>query len=313
MTAQLSTFPTSPGLHFDVPEDVYHRAFEFLSSTGARTLAHRTPAHFAWQQTHPRKPKTTFDIGTAAHALLLGKGADVVVLEHATFNTKAAREDRDAAYAAGKVPLLAHQRDEVDDMVAAVRADPVAGKLFARDDCHAEVTVVGQDPETGVWCRARTDWLLPVVDGEPITFVDLKTSADDVDEFHLAASVSKWSYHQQIDHYSDCLRWALDLDPEYPVGAVLVAVEKDPDGPHLVNIGGPDDDALHYAHEDNRKARHRFARYSAAGHWPGHQRPGDQPLALSLPSWRIYQYERQYPSGEYDPDLDFEFTEDDET
>lgn len=289
----------SAGMHLDVPEEQYH-SLESLSSTGSRTLANKTPAHFAWDAEHGRKPKRAFDLGTAAHAAVLGKGAQMLVpLDYDNYNTKAAQQARDAAYAAGKTPLVSSQREQVETIAAAVRAHPVAGKVFARTDCHPEVTFIGQDPETGVWCRARTDWLLPIRDGEPVTVVDFKTT-DDASRTGLAKSMLAWSYNAQLDHYADTIRWALDLDPDHSVIGLLLAVETD--RPHLVGIGQPDEQATAWAHEDNRRARHIYARCTETGQWPGHD---EAVVPLSLPGWRLGLYDAQYPTGSYDPDDDF--------
>lgn len=301
MTTIVETlFPTEAGVYPDIPEDVYHQAAGFLSSTGARTLVNRTPAHFAWDRAHGRRPKRAFDLGTAAHASVLGKGAQQLVpLEYATFNTKAAQQERDAAYAVGKTPLLTSQVAQVETMAGAVRGHAVAGKVFGRTDCQAEVTFVGQDPETGVWCRARADWLLPIRDGAPITVVDLKTT-DDASQTGLAKSMVSWGYAQQLDHYADTIRWALGLDADYPVIGLLFAVEKDQ--PHLVGMGQPDQQAIAWAHEDNRRARHIYRRCAERNQWPGYD---EAVVPLSLPGWRLHAYENQYPTGLYEPDEDF--------
>lgn len=300
MTAVVETpFPTVPGVYPDIPEDRYHAHRGSLSSTGARTLAHKTPAHFAYERMHGGQHKAQFDLGSAVHSVVLGRGADLELLDFDTYNTKASKEAKAKAYAAGKIPLLTDQAEAVEQMVAAVRAHSVAGKLFARTDCQPEVTVVGEDPETGVLCRARFDWLLPIKPGQPVRFVDLKTGTD-ASPHGMAKSVNDWNYAAQFDFYETCLRWALNLPDEVPVLGTLVFVEKDP--PHLIGIGQPDEQAIAWAHEDNRRARHIYRRCTESGQWPGYD---DAIVPLSLPGWRLAAYESQYPMGEYRPEDDF--------
>lgn len=299
------------GRHDDIPEETYHSDRSALTSTGSRTLANRTPAHFAWKRDHPEH-KVEFDLGSAFHTTVLGKGSELEVVPFDGYTTKAAREARDEAYAAGLTPLTRPQAEQVERMVAAVRAHPVAGKLFARSDCAAEVTFVGRDPETGVLCKARTDWLLPVVDGQPVRYVDLK-SAHDSSPRGMAKSMCDFGYGAQFDWYDDVIRWALGLPDDYPVVGTLVACEKEQ--PHLVGMGQPDEQALAYAHEDNRRARHLYARCTATDTWPGH---GDAIVPLSLPGWRIGLADQLYGrpgddsdvrdagyGGVFDPDIYF--------
>ena len=50
-----------------------------ISSSGARTLL-KSPALYQWERAH-RVEKTTYDVGHAVHAAVLGVGADVVLLD----------------------------------------------------------------------------------------------------------------------------------------------------------------------------------------------------------------------------------------
>jgi hypothetical protein len=147
--------------HADLTKDV-----PTLSSSIANLLINRSPLH-AWTA-HPRlNPNfvpvddSKYDVGTVAHSLLLEGTANVDVCDFADWRTKDAREARDISRANGRTPLLAHQFEEVMGMCNAVAAqlqafdvDPIpltAGK--------PEQTMVWQDAQTGVWCRARIDWL----------------------------------------------------------------------------------------------------------------------------------------------------------
>jgi hypothetical protein len=82
-----------------------------LSSGIARTLLTHSPAH-AWTAApaaQPRLPieeKESFDIGSAAHALLLEGEDRMVVLPYDDYRKKEAKEARDYARAEGKHPIL---------------------------------------------------------------------------------------------------------------------------------------------------------------------------------------------------------------
>lgn len=160
---------SEPGI-FDIPAEDYHAdpcPAPSLSSSIARALLTQSPAH-AWCA-HPRlnpnferEERELFDLGKTAHTLMLGDIRKFAVLAFDDWRTKDAKAARDAAYAAGKTPILAHKMVMVERMIDAGRAqiaahreipdafDPALGK--------PEQTIVWQ--ENGVWLRVRLDWLL---------------------------------------------------------------------------------------------------------------------------------------------------------
>lgn len=159
-----------PGI-YDLAEADYHAdpcPAPSLSSSIANVLCSSTPAHARLR--HPRltercvrEDAEDFDIGTAAHAILLEGVNAVEVLEFADWRTNASKDARDKARAAGRIPLLRKVWADVEAMVLATR-----GQLDAHVDGRAmfvggraEQVLVWQDELTGVWCRARLDWLRP--------------------------------------------------------------------------------------------------------------------------------------------------------
>lgn len=156
-----------PGLYTMSAAD-YHRdpvgPAPSLSSSIARELLANSPKHAWWK--HPRlnpayepEHKQAFDVGTAAHALLLEGEAGCMIIDAKDYRTQAARDQRDAAYAAYKVPLLAHRWQDVQDMADAARRqlDKHEARPTPLTDGMPERTLIWQ--EGGVWLRARLDWL----------------------------------------------------------------------------------------------------------------------------------------------------------
>lgn len=135
-----------------------------LSSSIARILCESSPAHA--RAAHPRlnpaaedEEAEHFDIGTAAHAILLEGTNAVQIIDAENYRTNVAKAQRDAARLAGKTPLLAKVWADVQAMVAATRAQldaHVDGRTMFKDG-QPEQTLIWN--ENGVWCRARTDWL----------------------------------------------------------------------------------------------------------------------------------------------------------
>lgn len=286
-----------PGV-YDMPADAYHADPVMggsLSSTGARKLLPPScPAIFDHERRNGQQHRTEFDIGHAAHALILGAGADLEVIDASDYKAKAARDARAAAYAEGRTPLLRAQFEQVTAMADAVRKHPVAGQLFQPGTGDAEKTLVWRDDESGVWCRAMVDWmpLEPLTTGQQL-IVDLKTTAS-AEPDHAQRSLDQYGYHQQADWYIDG-HTTLDLGGGIEPAFLFVFVEKSP--PHLVTIGQPDPEALHWGRIRNRKARDVYRRCCDSGEWPGYT---DQIVSLSLPGYAVSRHEAAHRRGDYD-------------
>jgi hypothetical protein len=159
--------PYEVGCHFGVPENVYHAdcaPSPSLSRSIIKLLVDKTPAHA--RMAHPRlnpdykeEQAEKFDIGSAAHALLL-QGLDMsVVVDAEDWRTNKAKQARDEARNDGLYPLLKSQYADVKAMVEAAE-----NALYLNEDYpgikildgHSEVTYIWQEGET--WLRCRTDF-----------------------------------------------------------------------------------------------------------------------------------------------------------
>src|SRR5699024_8191637 len=108
--------PVNEGIYDGVPERKYH-ADPALSQSQAKTLL-KAPALYRWELDNPRTDENVaFDIGTAAHAKVLGIGAEAVAIDVATRRGKAWTEPAEAARA-GRAPIwppTAHDTRDTDD------------------------------------------------------------------------------------------------------------------------------------------------------------------------------------------------------
>lgn len=251
-----------------------------LSSSGARRLLH-APALFDHDRRHPRPPSKAFNLGHAAHALVLGYGPELVVIDAADYRTKDAKQARDDAYAAGEVPLLAHEHAQVTAMAQALREHQVASALFDPDHGDPERSLFWWD--NGVARRCRLDWLPHTVAGRMIV-ADYKTTAS-ADPAKFSRSAADFGYHQQHAWNLDGVR-ALGLaeDPAF----VFVLQEKDP--PHLVTVVELDADAVAIGDMLNRRALEVFAECCATDTWPGYS---DDVEKVGLPGWYVRQHQEQ--------------------
>ncbi len=133
-----------------------------LNASIATTLLNATPAHA--RAAHPRlspqlerEESSRMDLGTIAHGLLLeGDSSRVVVISADDWRSKAAKDERDAAREAGKVPILTKDYDTVWAMVGAalqtLKESEVAADFAA---AIPEQTLIWQ--EAGIWLRCRPD------------------------------------------------------------------------------------------------------------------------------------------------------------
>jgi hypothetical protein len=264
---------------YDLPADVYHAdpiPGGSLSSSGARRLLPPgCPAKFAYDRDHPPTPTQAMQLGTAAHRVMLGTGAELVQVDAKDWKTKAAQQARKAALAAGKVALLPADHDRVTAMAEALRQSPAAA-LFHPGTGKAEQALFWKDGPTGVIRRALVDFLRqPEADGRLIV-ADYKT-ADKADEESIKKSINTYGYHLQGAWYADGVR-ALGLAEDVPV--VLVVQETSP--PYLVNAVQIDDPAMRIGRWRNAQAIGIYAECTRTGVWPGYS---DRIEFTGLPHW----------------------------
>jgi len=276
----------------DMPAALYHR-HPALSSTGARTLARECPAVYQHKRENPER-KQAFDIGSATHLLTLEPHLfDAgVVLCGPDFKTKGAQEQRDAAYAADRIPLRDGDLDLIRDMRAALQADPIASTAFVGGE--AERSLFWTDPEFGIRCRTRPDYLPP----HNRYLVDLKASATS-NPADFAKDAARFGYHAQASFYLDGAEATRGFRPER---FAFVVVSKEP--PHLVTTHWVDAEALAWGAIENRFARGVFAWCERAGVWPSYAPDITAPaqaFTLTLPGWKRRELEQRHEAGGFEP------------
>lgn len=275
---------TEPGV-YDIPDVVYHAdpiPGGSLSSSGARRLIPpSTPARFKWEQDHPVY-KNVYDQGHAAHKLVLGAGAEFVVIDADDYRTKAAREERDAARAEGLTPLLAAEHAVAQGMARALVQHPIASRLLAPGTGRPEQSLFWQDDLTGVWRRARLDWLPNPIPGRRMIVTDYKTTKAADDE-SLRKDIANYGYHQQCAWYKDAVV-ALGLDAEPAM--VFVFQEREP--PYLVAVKELDHDSERIGRARNDEALGLYAQCVRDNHWPGY---AEDVQSIRLPGWYLNRYE----------------------
>lgn len=278
-----------PGI-YELTDEKYHGdccAGPSLSSSGAVTLANECPMRFWWDSymNAGRSDDSTknAEIGKASHIAILkpDQWSDLVaILPFDDFKTKAAREARDMARAAGKIVLKTEAAAEVLAMSQALHRHPVASELVQRGT--AERAYVWQDPQTNIWLKAKPDYM------RPKALVDLKTAP--------SANPAAFSYHLYSMGYHQQAAWYLDgveaVTGERPDRFVFIVQEREP--PYLVTVCPLDLQAVEWGAKLNRKAINLFAQCVERNDWPGYQ---DQPI--SLPTHAHFKLAEREADGEF--------------
>lgn len=279
-------------IHLNMPDVEYHARPE-LSSTEARLIL-QTPQTYRWAKDHPPliAPSKKFDVGTAVHSLVLGKGFPVSIIPDSILGSNGAISTKEAkafvakARATGNVPLKESDFQTVKEQAEAVLAHPDARALFSQPG-NREVTIITE--VEGVACRARFDFLPNQADHRRVA-VDLKTTRDP-SKLAFEKAVATYEYGIQRAWYLDTLNaetgpMPVGLEPEF----LFVAVGKEP--PYLVGVYQMPRVWADKGHVAARRARRLFAECTERGEWPGLP-TGVQ--VLDEPTWHVYQFEEEYP------------------
>jgi hypothetical protein len=268
------------GIHDGIPEQQYHADKESLSVSGAKKLLPPScPALFKWERDNGQPPKAAFDFGHAAHAAVLGVGAELAVIEAEDWRSKAAREARDEAYAAGKTPILAADKVRVDGMAEALRANPLAAALLNPDRGKPEQSAYWLDPTHDVVRRCRFDWL-PDTDGGRLLLTDYKSTAS-AEPKAFAKSAATYGYDMQAAWYMDV---AHGLGLADDIAFLFVAQEKT--APYLVTVCELDTEAVARGRRRNDRALQVYAECSATDTWPSYTTDVE---LISLPRWAFFE------------------------
>ncbi|WP_207842584.1 PD-(D/E)XK nuclease-like domain-containing protein [Williamsia soli] len=257
--------PDADGIHPHVPDTVYHGDRHSLSSSGARALLEPGgPAKFKHA---PRVEKKEYDFGHVAHALILGEGSSIVIVEADSWRTNDAKAARVQAREDGKVAVLVDTYRQGEALAKVAKQHPLGELLFAQG--RAEDSIYWHDDATGVRLRARPDWTTagPLV-------VDVKTTRSAAPR-DFAKSCAEYGYHQQEAWYLDGLA-AHGIEAQFVFFAIEVTK------PYLCSVTELPTEAVAVGRSLNRAAINVFNRCYTTDEWPGYAPRIHQ---VDLPAW----------------------------
>lgn len=222
-----------PGLHDGIDELEYHADTTTYSQSGIKLML-EAPFQFKWQLDHPSPPKRTMELGSAAHSVVLGVGAQPEAIhrydpktnedlgEAEDMRSPSARDHAEAIRGRGNIPLLRKEIQQVEDMAESLSRHPFAMSILGEG--RPEVTGYAVHEETGLNRRVRVDHLHPTVVG------DIKT-ADTANPDVFLRRAADLGYYIQAPYYLDVLREhghpakafafiVMDKTPPYPVSVI---------------------------------------------------------------------------------------------
>jgi hypothetical protein len=280
---------SQPGVYDSVPQAIYHAdpvPGGSLTRSGAKLLLPPSaPAKYDFALKHPasRKDTRAFDLGHAAHHMVLGIGPELVDIGFDSLaptgpgNRTLVNSRVDEARARGAIPLRSQDFDKVMAMAAALRAHPEAAALL--DPAHGrpeQVTVwtetvqwkTGQPPneymyEAEIWRRNMIDWLPDAPAYGRLIVPDYKT-ADSADQVTWGRTAGRYTYHMQAAWIIEGLQRLLGVE----VAVVFILQEKEP--PYLVSIAQLSDADVQAGLERNWAALEVFAECRRTDLWPGY-------------------------------------------
>ena len=270
------------GIHQGIPSATYHAdpADEpSLSSSIAKLLLERPP-YWAWAahpklnpEWKPAEPKAAFDLGSAAHALLLEEGAGIEMVEADNWLTKAAKEQRDALRAQGITPILTKDFERTMEMAM------VANKFLMEygidvSKTDNECTMIAE--VDGVLCRTRADIFMTG------RIIDYKTTGVSLDVFNKQAS--KFGYDLQAVLY-------LNVAAELNLACEWAFLVQETTAPYPVQMFKPTREFLEVGRRKLMQALSIWSECMLLGEWPGY--PRDVQLLDAMP-WDLNDLNQEH-------------------
>ena len=266
----------------DMPDETYHAdpvPGGSLSCSMAKVLIRPGgPAKLRHQLDSPRQDKRVFDLGHAAHLLVLGKGAPIRVIPddllgaNGAVSTNAAKQFVADAHTEGCVPLKSTEARQVADMAERLSRTPEALAVLRAPGAQVELSAFTIDAQTGTWLRGRFDVVAPSV------VADYKTAANAEPGKFARSTMLDLGYHMQAAHYLD-LGAAVGLVDR---GAPFRFVVQEKEAPYLVAVVTVGADYLALGRRDMRRAIDLWAACNRTNTWPGYPATVAEP-----PRWAL--------------------------
>lgn len=277
------------GLIYGMPFEDY-LSVNALSASGMRLLA-KSPWHY--KNTPPMEKTRPMLRGSLAHCAVLEPDAlasrYLIVPQDAPRRPTAAQwaakdpspQSKEAmawwrdfnARAFGREIVPAEDYSLTQQQLAAIKAEPYLSDLFSRGD--AECSVFWVDKRTGVYCKARPDFMQSL-GSDGVRVAELKTTADESPD-GFSRVLTNLGYHRARAHYVDGIQQATGKRVVEYVFAVVTSTE-----PVLAVPYWLDEEDAQQGEDECAELRDRFAQCLVTNHWPAY---GTGPQIVGLKKW----------------------------
>lgn len=276
---------------YDISMEVYHGdccAGPSVSGSGLVKIEKASLSHYWWDSYHnpQREPMdtTALSFGRAAHAWILGEpefNKYFVISPYDDFRSKEARAWRDSQT---RTIVKTSDFEAIKAMHKSVFKTPLIQNAFV--DGRPEMSLIWKDDETGLWLKARPDWLpnrVPFVPNFKTTRSarpqDFQRQAYDLG-YHQGAALT-------IEGLKKVLGWT-------SASYYFVAQEKV--APYVAGIFIMRDTDIEWGALQNRRALRKLAKALDAGEWPGY---ASGAVEISMPAWTEKLLLDQHEKGEF--------------
>jgi hypothetical protein len=269
-----------PGMFNDMPAADYHAdpcPSPSLSASIAKVLIDYSPAHA--KHAHPRlnpnyKPSesTRFDLGSVCHAILLGRGKEIEVVIADDWRTKIAKEAREKAREAGKLPVLAEHYEKAVAM-ATIAGREIASLGIDLEAGNSEPVLAWREGD--IWFRTMIDWLSSGAN----LVIDLKTTGESAAPHNVPAKMASDGWAVQAAMHER----ALNVFSPATMGRrkhLFILIETDE--PHALTVNAISEGVMTMGRKQLAYAVAQWDKCMRENIWPGYPRLVNTP---ELPSW----------------------------
>jgi hypothetical protein len=283
MSAVLKPAPDliEPGIYYGMPNAEYHARVEAIGNSGLKAML-RSPAYYFGQYRDPNCPAESERetpgrrFGNMVHCVLFEREAfDTRYKIGPVVTSKAVKAWKDFAATLDDGCTALDPREHACALKVRESVLAIPDMASALSVGQGEVSAFWSDPETGVLCKCRPDWVHPVGD-DAVILIDGKSYAS-ADEEEFARQVAKMDYHLQAALYTDGYQHA---SGKKVLGFIFLAIADE--YPHLANPIMLDEDSMSVGRRMYRRALNTYAECERTGTWPGH---GNDVKLISLPAW----------------------------
>jgi exodeoxyribonuclease VIII len=275
-----------PGLFYDIPIEKYHASKKAIGSSGIKEVLD-CPALYFGQNLDPErpqeeKPDTTSQVfGNLAHCALFEPavlndryrvGPDV----HSK-NLKVWQEFKKECESCGCIPIDSKQYKAAKKIRQSALLLPELKEALEHPGGRGETSAYWRDERTGVLCKCRPDWTMPVGDKACILWDGKTYATGNTEEF--ARQVPRMGYDIQNAWYADGFSQASGL---LVLAFIFIVIGNE--WPHPVNLCVLDEAAIASGARKYRRGLDTYAECVKTGNWPGYA-PGIK--TISLAPWAL--------------------------